>query len=117
MQKTIPTETVNLLKKYLSPYVIDLLQYTRSLFLVRLGESENVEAPEKADFRVQLLKSGEDSLRNILRSLQFNEEVMYVKDKLEQLTLKEIDIPEVEIGDLKSKLGKCFETNGVSEEE
>ena len=39
-------------KKYLSPYVIDLLHYARSAFLTRLGESENVELPEKADFRL-----------------------------------------------------------------
>lgn len=41
------------LRKYLSPYVLDLLHYLRSLFLVRLGESENVETPEKsADLRI-----------------------------------------------------------------
>jgi len=105
------------MKKYLSPYVIDLLHYTRSVFLIRLGESENVELPEKADFRVQLLRTSEENLRQVLRSLQFSEEINYVKDRLESLSLKEIDVPEQEIGDLKARLAKCFETQGVSDED
>lgn len=50
--KPIAQETIGYFKKYLSSYVLDMLQYTRCLFLIRLGESENVEMPEKADFRV-----------------------------------------------------------------
>jgi hypothetical protein len=79
------------------------------LFLVRLGESENVEAPEKADFRMQLLRQSEETLRSILRSVQFNEEINYLKDKLENLLVKEIDVPELEIADLRARLAKCFE--------
>ena len=89
--------------------MLDLLHYLRSLFLIRLGESENVEAPEKADFRVQLLKQSEENLRNILKSVQFNEEIQYCKDKLESLQIKEIDVPEQEIGDLRARMAKCFE--------
>lgn len=40
------------MKKYCSPYVIELLQYLRSSFLIRIGESENIEAPEKGDLRL-----------------------------------------------------------------
>ncbi len=76
---------------------------------MRLGESENVELPEKADFRVQLLRHSEENLRNILKSCQFNEEIMFVKEKLENLLIKEIDIPVTEISDLKARLSKCYE--------
>ena len=31
--------------------------------LVRIGESENVEAPEKGELRMQLLKAAEEALR------------------------------------------------------
>lgn len=66
--------------------------------------------PEKADFRVQLLKAGEESLRNVvLKNLHFNEEISFIKDKLESVVMKEIDIPDQEIADLRARLAKCFE--------
>ena len=66
--------------------------------------------PEKADFRVQLLKAGEESLRNVvLKNLHFNEEISFIKDKLESVIMKEIDIPDQEIADLRARLAKCFE--------
>lgn len=52
MTKPLPQELLGQFKKYLSPYVLDLLHYAKNLFVVRVGESENVEMPEKADFRV-----------------------------------------------------------------
>jgi hypothetical protein len=57
---------------------------------VRIGESENVELPaEKGELRLSLLKAAEDSVRSsILKNVQINEEVGYLKDKLEQLSLK-----------------------------
>jgi len=83
-----------------------------------VGESENVEAPEKGDLRLQLLKAGEESLRNgILKNMQANEEITYLRDKLEQLTLKKIDIPEAEISDLRSRLAKCYEANTINEDD
>ena len=86
--------------------------------MVRVGESENVEAPEKGDLRLQLLKAGEESLRNgILKNMQANEEITYLRDKLEQLTLKKIDIPEAEISDLRSRLAKCYEANTINEDD
>ena len=57
--------------------------------LVRLGESENVEAPEKGDLRLQLLKTSDDSLRNIvLKNMQANEEIGFIRERLELLNLK-----------------------------
>ncbi len=57
---------------------------------MRIGESENVELPaEKGELRLSLLKAAEDSVRSsILKNVQINEEVGYLKDKLEQLSLK-----------------------------
>jgi hypothetical protein len=43
--------------------------------------------------------------------------VGYLKDKLELLGLKQIDIPEQEIADAKARLAKCFETYGITTEE
>ena len=73
--------------------------------------------PEKADFRVQMLRSSEENLRNILKSAQLNEEIMYCKEKLDTLLIKEIDIPDQEIGDIKSRLHKCFEASAVSDDD
>jgi hypothetical protein len=39
--------------------------------LSRVGESENVELPEKGDLRLQLLKASEESLRGgVLKAMQ-----------------------------------------------
>jgi hypothetical protein len=43
--KPLPVELVGQFKKFCSPYVVELLQYLRTVMLVRLGESENVELP------------------------------------------------------------------------
>ena len=51
--KVLPADVIGQLKKFCSPYVVELLQYLRALMLVRIGESENVELPqEKQDLRV-----------------------------------------------------------------
>lgn len=117
--KPLPADVVGQLKKFCSPYVVELLQYMRALALVRLGESENVELPpEKQDLRLSLLKAAEEVLRGgVLKSMQTCEEVGYLRDRIESLSLKQIDIPEVEIGDLKTKLAKAYEGAGVSEED
>lgn len=68
--------------------------------------------------RNQLLKAAEESLRQgILKNVQINEEVGYLKDKLEQLSLKQIDIPEQEIADAKARLAKCYEAYAITTEE
>ena len=57
----------------------------RALFLLRLGESENVEAPEKSDFRLSLLKQSEEALRTSLKNLSLAEEIYFIKEKLDNL--------------------------------
>ena len=64
-----------------------------------------------------MLRASEDNLRQVLRSVQFNEEVAYTRDRLECLQTKEIDVPEQEISDLKARLQKAFEAQAVSEED
>mmetsp|Transcript_19539 Transcript_19539/g.14248 ORF Transcript_19539/g.14248 Transcript_19539/m.14248 type:complete len:142 (+) Transcript_19539:252-677(+) len=49
MLKPVPADLLLQFKKVLSPYVLELLNFLRALFLVRAGESENVEAPDKND--------------------------------------------------------------------
>ena len=49
--------------------------------------------------------------------MQTNEEVAYLREKLETLSLKQIDIPETEINDLKQKLAKCYEGVAASEDD
>jgi hypothetical protein len=98
--------------------VVELVQYLRSVLLVRIGESENVEAPEKGELRMQLLKAGEEALRQgTLKNVQINEEVGYLREKLENLSLKQIDIPETEIADVKAKLAKCYETYTIPDDD
>jgi hypothetical protein len=116
--KVIPADVLTGLKKFSSPYVVDLLQYLRVSLLVRVGESENVEMPEKADFRLSLLKAAEEQLRQgTLKNVQINEEVGYLRERLEQLSLKQIDIPEAEIAEVKGKLAKAYETYAVPDDD
>ena len=64
IMKPIAPEVLAALKKFASPYVIELLQYLRCTMLVRIGESENVELPaEKGELRMTLLKAAEESVR------------------------------------------------------
>lgn len=39
------------LQAFCSPYILESLHYLRALFLVRIGEAENVERFEKAELR------------------------------------------------------------------
>ncbi len=116
--KTIPVDVVAGLKKYCSPYVLELLQYLRCMMLVRLGESENVELADKQEVRNQLLKAAEEGLRNgVLKNVQLNEEVGYLRDRLEIMGIKQIDIPETDISDAKAKLSKVYEASAITEED
>jgi hypothetical protein len=49
--------------------------------------------------------------------VQINEEVSYLRDRLELLSLKQIDIPEAEIADVKAKLAKSYETYAIPEDD
>lgn len=78
-----------------------------------------MEALEKTqDLRLNLLKTAEDGLRNgVLKSNALHEEVNFLRDKLEVLGLKQIDIPETEIADLKARLAKAYEGSVVGDED
>lgn len=55
LQKPIPDDTLSKLKTFATPNVVEMVQYLRCLFLVRVSEQENVELPEK-DQRKATLK-------------------------------------------------------------
>jgi len=78
MQKPLAQDQITAFKKIMSPSVLELLQFFRGQFLVRVGETENVEAPEKNDFRVQILKNAEEAFRQTLKSLTIGEEVFFI---------------------------------------
>jgi hypothetical protein len=86
------------------------------VFLVRLGESENVENADKADLRLQLLKAAEELLRGSLRRVQLAEEVSYLQADLHALKLKEIDREEDRQTKVSEQLAQCFERAGISAE-
>jgi hypothetical protein len=52
---------------YLSPFLVQNIHYLRCSFLIKIGEKENVESPEKNENRVALLKLAEESLRSQLK--------------------------------------------------
>jgi len=62
-----------------------MVQYLRTLFLVRLGECENTGGNEKAGLREKLLGSAEESGRTILRNLQLIEEVSSINNQTKVL--------------------------------
>ena len=72
----------------------------RALFLVRIGETENVESQEKAELRQNLLKAAEEVMRGSLRRLQFAEEVSYLKSELAEAKMREVDRDEEKISEL-----------------
>lgn len=53
--KPVEPTSVADLKKYCSPTVLEMLMYLRSLFLVRLGESENAQGSEREGLRARML--------------------------------------------------------------
>ena len=75
MQAELDGETLQLLKAYCSPNLVEEVKALRCLFLVRLGEPENVENLEKSALRSMLLDLGEQGLRISLKQLQINFEV------------------------------------------
>ena len=65
----IPDETDKKLKEFCTPYIVEKLQYLRALFLVRIGENENVESQEKSELRYSILRAAEESLRASLKKV------------------------------------------------
>jgi len=83
---------------------------------VRLGESENVENADKAELRLQLLKTAEDLLRGSLRRVQTAEEVSHLQTELAALKLKEIDRDEERQTAVSEQLAQCFERAAITTE-
>ena len=75
IQKEVDAEPLNRLKQYCSPGLIEDIRTLRCLFMVRLGEPENVENLEKNALRIGLLNTSEQGLRNVLRQCQVNYEI------------------------------------------
>lgn len=69
--------------------------------LLRLGEKENVEIPEKAEIRTNILKLAEDGFRNQLRSLMNAEEISWLRNALKDEEVKEIGKNEEKVVKLK----------------
>jgi hypothetical protein len=78
MMKTIEGKELGDLKRFCSPAILEMVQYLRTLFLVRLGEQENVQSSDKASLRDKLLSTAEEGGRGVLRNLQLIEEVTAV---------------------------------------
>ena len=63
------------LKNYCSPNLLEEIRAIRCLFMIRLGENENVENLDKSQIRAGLLATAEMGLRTSLKQLQVNYEV------------------------------------------
>lgn len=116
IQEHISDDVEHSLMKFCSPYLIESLQYLRSLLLVRLGQTENVENQEKAELRATLLRTAEESLRGSLKRVQFAEEVAHVRLELFSQETKVVDREEARVTALKEQLAAVFERGAVSEE-
>jgi hypothetical protein len=104
------SELLAKLKAWVSPNGLEQLQYTRALFLTRMGEFEDPDADiPLTELRNNLLKTSEDSYRGILKNLQLEEEVSHVLEKIEGIQAREIERAEQAIDDCKAQLAKIFE--------
>jgi hypothetical protein len=108
---------LNKLKGICSPAVLELLKYLRCLFLIRLGENENVESQDKAHIRNQLLALGEAGLRSTLKTLQLNLEVSDLNNTISNELKKDIGVDDELIQSLKSKLTELFASNEIGEQD
>lgn len=69
MMKPVEGQSLNELKKFCSPAILEMVSYLRTLFLVRLGEQENAQSGEKGALREKLLGAAEEGARGVLRNL------------------------------------------------
>lgn len=112
--EAVPADTEAQLMEFCSPYVLESLHYLRALFLVRIGEAENVERSEKAELRQQILRSAEELMRASLKRVQLAEEVAHVRAELAAAQLQEAGRDEEKIKALQQRLATCFEKAAVS---
>lgn len=88
LMEAIPADTEKKLMEFCSPYIVESLQFLRSLFLVRIGgETENVEKSDKVELRQQMSKTAEESIRAVLKRIQVAEEVSSLRSGLISLQL------------------------------
>lgn len=80
--KPLDAPKLEQLKAYCSADVYEMVHYCRAVFLLRVGESENVEALDKAELRVQILKAAEEQLRANLVKFALNFEVQSLQNQL-----------------------------------
>jgi hypothetical protein len=88
--EAIPAETEKKLMEFCSPYIVESLHFLRALFLVRIGETENVERSDKADQRQQIARTAEELMRAVLKRVQVAEEVSHLRSELTTLQLQEV---------------------------
>ena len=117
LQKEVEGEPLTKLKGYCSPSLIEEIKTLRSLFMVRLGEPENVENLDKSDIRINLLQQGESGLRNCLRQLQLNYEISEIQEKIRAEKQKVIAVNSGLIESLVQKLKEIFENAGITDAE
>jgi len=115
LMDAIPAETEQKLMAFCSPYILESLNYLRGLFLLRIGETENVERSDKAELRQQILKTAEELMRASLKKVQLAEEVAHLRSEIVSNDMREVSREEEQIIALKSKLSECYEKAGVSQ--
>lgn len=101
------------MKQFCSPDVFEMVFYLRALFLVRIGEHENVENLDKADLRNQLLKAGEEQLRQSLAKFAFNYEVQSVQNDIVECAERISETRESDVQRLRDSLTAVFESAAI----
>ena len=114
--EAIPETTEHQLMAFCSPYILESLHYLRALFLVRVGETENVVNQEKAESRLNLLKTAEEIMRGSMRRLQFAEEIAHIKAELTSFKMREVDKKEDKVEQLTTQLAQAFERAATTPE-
>lgn len=84
------------LKSFCTPFVVELLQYLRASFIIRLGENQNVENLDKAEARKAMLKSAEDILRLSLQNLQSGLIIMRLASEIKSFKARDVNISDEE---------------------
>lgn len=95
----ISEEAERKFEAFLSPYLVELVQYARVLLIVRTNLSEDVKEAA-SEFRTANLKSAEESLRSILRKIQYQETLAHLQKELDAAEAREVDKDTEGIADL-----------------
>jgi hypothetical protein len=87
------------------------------MFLVRLGEQENVEILDKAEQRKQMLKLAEEGLRASLLQVSIAIQILKLRNEIESFKARNVNLKEAEIAVLEKQLVKVFETSNISKKD